>query len=150
MIRRKPCLGFDAAPMFMGLVYEGPQLRAGPRAMPVFLLLVLTTAETAAVGHAVYAGRAILEDGPFVEIPTYCASLCLIFIWHSEVSQKVMSESYPFIFFYLFFLHWPILLNFLNIFGLLTLRCEHRRKKKKKIKELGSILHQSAICRRDL
>lgn len=104
--------------------------------MPVFLLLVLTTAETAAVGHAVYAGRAILEDGPFVEIPTYCASLCLIFIWHSEVSQKVMSKSYPFIFFYLFFLHWPILLNFLNIFGLLTLRCEHRRKKKKKSKNL--------------
>lgn len=38
------------------------------------------------------------------------------------------------------FLHWPILLNFLEVcYGPLMLRCEQKKK-------IGSILHQSAIC----
>lgn len=28
--------------------------------------------------------KTILEEGPFVEIPTYCASFCLIYMWHGK------------------------------------------------------------------
>lgn len=93
---------------FMRLVYDGPQLRAGQELRRRPPLMVLSTAGSAAVGCTVYAGRAIFwEDAPFVEIPTYCASLCLAFIWHSEVSQKVMSESSPFII-YLYFCFYAL------------------------------------------
>lgn len=69
----------------MGPVYEGPQLPRGHELCQCFCCWCWqTTAEAAVVGCTVYAERAILEDGPFVEIPTYCASFCFIYIWHGK------------------------------------------------------------------
>lgn len=53
------------------------------RALSVFLLLVLAEhSGDGGRGSFCMYRKTILEEGPFVEIPTYCASFCLIYIWH--------------------------------------------------------------------
>lgn len=63
----------------MAPVYEGPT--AADRAQAL-------SAAQSVIGRPVYAERAILEDVPFVEIPTYCASFCLIYIWHGKFHSQ--------------------------------------------------------------
>lgn len=72
----------------MGLIHSCQQ--GALRALCVFLVF----AEHRDGARTVYAGRALLEDGPFVGIPTYCASyFCLIYIMAREVSpSEVINE----------------------------------------------------------
>lgn len=90
--------------------------------------------------------RAILEEGPRRNSNILCLLLSHLHLaWEvspSEVSYETVEPSQhcnilTLIYIWMIklplhnFLHWPILLNFLEIcYGPLMLRCEHRRRKK--------------------
>lgn len=129
--------------------------------LSVFLLVVKqNTAGTSR--RTVNTGCAILEEGPFVKIPTYCASFSLIYMWHgkfrllrcamkrSEPSQHCniysnLHSSHPVTFSLCFYIGPSSFIISTMLWSTIA-----EMWTKKKIKELGSVLHQSAICWRDL
>lgn len=95
MFRGCPCQGSCHGTDFLLIFWVCPRRitaanRAG--ALSVFLLLVLAE-HSGDAGRGSYCtySKAILEEGPFVEIPTYCASFCLILHQAWEVSPSEVS-----------------------------------------------------------
>lgn len=84
--QQKPPAGFF---FFLWLLAEITGLFCvGPQLPCVCCWCWQSTAETLVMGCTDYAGRAILEEEPFMGIPAYCASFCLIYIWHGKFHLK--------------------------------------------------------------
>lgn len=136
VLRTPPYWGFAIAPalcQFLGLIYKRTSAAAG-------------VDKDSGCGSYFICRKGHLEDGPFVEITTFCASFCLIYIWHWKFHPKrsvwknnsiriltfisILMIKSPVHVFLFFFLHWPILLNLLELHSLKMWIFQEGKKKK--------------------